>query len=159
MPTAFRAVLAGWLTMVVVGTAAAQYDINWWTVDGGGAMFTMGGAYELSGTIGQPDAGAAMTGGSYELVGGFWAIGAAAPPVTCVGDANGDGLVNFADISPFIAAIKAGNAGAWTCNLAGGFGPYLNSDTNGDGVVNFSDISPFIALIKAPPPPCVSTCP
>ncbi|MBK9120071.1 MAG: lamin tail domain-containing protein [Phycisphaerales bacterium] len=80
-------------------------------------------------------------------------------PTTCPGDANGDTLVNFADISPFIAAIKAGSAANWTCNLAGGFGPYLNSDANGDGVVNFADISPFIALLKAPPAPCVSTCP
>ncbi|MBK9118078.1 MAG: right-handed parallel beta-helix repeat-containing protein [Phycisphaerales bacterium] len=80
-------------------------------------------------------------------------------PTACPGDANGDGVVNFADISPFIAAIKAGNAGNWNCNIAGGFGPYRNSDANGDQVVNFADISPFIALLKAPPPPCVSTCP
>ncbi|MBK9119984.1 MAG: hypothetical protein IPM18_10365 [Phycisphaerales bacterium] len=80
-------------------------------------------------------------------------------PQVCPGDSNGDTFVNFADISPFIAAIKAGNAGNWTCNLAAGFGPYLNSDANGDGVVNFADISPFIALLKAPPAPCVSVCP
>ncbi|MBK9118686.1 MAG: hypothetical protein IPM18_03655 [Phycisphaerales bacterium] len=80
-------------------------------------------------------------------------------PSSCPGDSNGDGVVNFADISPFIAAIKAGNAGNWTCNLGAGFGPYLNSDANGDGVVNFADISPFIGLLKAPPPPCVSVCP
>ncbi|MBK9118685.1 MAG: hypothetical protein IPM18_03650 [Phycisphaerales bacterium] len=81
------------------------------------------------------------------------------PPPFCPGDSNGDGVVNFADISPFIAAIKAGNAGNWTCNLGAGFGPYLNSDANGDNVVNFADISPFIGLLKAPPPPCVSVCP
>ncbi|MBK9118514.1 MAG: hypothetical protein IPM18_02780 [Phycisphaerales bacterium] len=82
-----------------------------------------------------------------------------APPTVCPGDANGDGAVNFADISPFIAAIKAGSAANWTCNLAAGFGPYLNSDANGDGVVNFADISPFIALLKNPPAPCQSLCP
>ncbi|MBK9119179.1 MAG: S8 family serine peptidase [Phycisphaerales bacterium] len=80
-------------------------------------------------------------------------------PETCPGDANGDGVVNFADISPFIAAIKAGSAANWTCDLPGGFGPYLNSDTDGDGMVNFADISPFIGLLKAPPAPCVSACP
>ncbi|MBK9118369.1 MAG: hypothetical protein IPM18_02040 [Phycisphaerales bacterium] len=80
-------------------------------------------------------------------------------PENCPGDANGDGVVNFADISPFIAAIKAGSASTWTCDLAAGFGPYLNSDANGDEVVNFADISPFIALLKNPPDPCVSVCP
>ncbi|MBK9119347.1 MAG: hypothetical protein IPM18_07045 [Phycisphaerales bacterium] len=81
-----------------------------------------------------------------------------APPI-CPGDANGDGVVNFADISPFIAALKAGSATNWTCDLGAGQGPYLNSDANGDGAVNFADISPFIALLKDPPPPCVSVCP
>ncbi|MGQ9556150.1 MAG: hypothetical protein ACUVWR_18770 [Anaerolineae bacterium] len=37
---------------------------------GGGQM--AGGAYSLSGTVGQADAGAVMSGGSYSLSGGFW---------------------------------------------------------------------------------------
>lgn len=72
----------------------------------------------------------------------------------CPGDLNCDTHVNFADISPFIAAIKAGGPGAWN-----GECPYLNGDFTGDGVVNFTDISPFIAALKAPPPPCVSGAP
>ncbi|MBK9121404.1 MAG: hypothetical protein IPM18_17635 [Phycisphaerales bacterium] len=60
------------------------------------------------------------------------------------GDINCDGVVNFADISPFIAAIKAGSLEAWTEPC-----PWLNADANRDGTVNFADISPFIALIKA----------
>ncbi|MBK9119376.1 MAG: hypothetical protein IPM18_07205 [Phycisphaerales bacterium] len=83
----------------------------------------------------------------------------ARPVTSCPGDSNGDTLVNFADISPFIAAIKAGSATNWTCDLAAGLGPYRNSDANGDGTVNFADISPFISLLKNPPPQCSSTCP
>ncbi len=49
------------------------YDLAWSTIDSGGAMFSTGGGYSLGGTIGQPDAGAALSGGSYTLVGGFWA--------------------------------------------------------------------------------------
>jgi hypothetical protein len=30
--------------------------------------------YSVSGTIGQPDAGATMTGGAYAVTGGFWAL-------------------------------------------------------------------------------------
>lgn len=63
-------------------TAAAQpgngYTLTWWTVDGGGASSSTGGDYSLAGTIGQPDAGPALTGGSYVLAGGFWGVGAAA---------------------------------------------------------------------------------
>ncbi|MCI0474659.1 MAG: hypothetical protein L0Y55_00270 [Anaerolineales bacterium] len=47
------------------------YELSWWTVDGGGATFSTGGAYSLGGTIGQADAGA-LSGGSYALSGGFW---------------------------------------------------------------------------------------
>ncbi len=49
------------------------YDLTWNTFDGGGGTST-GGGYEVSGTIGQPDASAAdaMIGGSYSLTGGFW---------------------------------------------------------------------------------------
>jgi hypothetical protein len=50
---------------------SASYDLSWWTVDGGGG--TIGdGAYALSGTAGQPDAGLALGGGTYTLAGGFW---------------------------------------------------------------------------------------
>lgn len=41
------------------------------TLDGGGGAST-GGAFTLSGTIGQPDASNAMTGGAFQLTGGFW---------------------------------------------------------------------------------------
>lgn len=47
------------------------YELVWSTVDGGGIMFSAGGDYSLSGTIGQPDAGA-MSAGGYTLFGSFW---------------------------------------------------------------------------------------
>jgi hypothetical protein len=53
------------------------YDLSWWTVDGGGWMFSSGGGYDLGGTAGQPDAGW-LSGGSYTLGGGFWGGGALA---------------------------------------------------------------------------------
>lgn len=52
-----------------------SYEISWFTVDGGGGA-SSGGAYSVSGTIGQPDAGV-MNGGSYSIVGGFWGVVAA----------------------------------------------------------------------------------
>ncbi len=44
-------------------------------MDGGGGTST-GGVYSVTGTIGQPDAGA-MSGGNYTLQGGFWGLIAA----------------------------------------------------------------------------------
>ena len=46
-----------------------QYELNWYTIDGGCGRST-GGPYELIATIGQPDA-AWSSGGDYELLGGF----------------------------------------------------------------------------------------
>ena len=52
---------------------AQSYSIDWYKIAGGGGTST-GGTYQVSGTIGQPDAGGAMTGGNYSLTGGFWAL-------------------------------------------------------------------------------------
>jgi hypothetical protein len=66
--------LALLLIAAAEGAAATGYDLSWWTVDsGGGTSSSAGGNYTLSGTIGQPDAGAAMNGSGYSLAGGFWA--------------------------------------------------------------------------------------
>jgi len=50
-----------------------SYSIDWFKIAGGGGTST-GGTYQVSGTIGQPDASGAMTGGSYSLTGGFWSL-------------------------------------------------------------------------------------
>jgi hypothetical protein len=53
-------------------TAHAQsYSIDWYKIAGGGGA-SIGGTYQVSGTIGQPDASGASTGGNYSLTGGFW---------------------------------------------------------------------------------------
>ena len=48
------------------------FDLTWSTIDGGGGTST-GGVFSISGTIGQPDAGA-MSSGSFQLTGGFWGV-------------------------------------------------------------------------------------
>jgi len=55
---------------LITSSSLGQYEINWYTIDGGGGR-SSGGPYELLGTIGQPDA-AWSRGGDYELLGGFW---------------------------------------------------------------------------------------
>jgi hypothetical protein len=95
---------------LAVAVASAQPAIDWYTIDAGGDYST-GGAFELEGTIGQPDAGspaAPMTGPGapgFELVGGFW-------PVTqvcyCPGDLNHDGRRDGLDIQQMIYCVLAG---------------------------------------------------
>jgi hypothetical protein len=53
--------------------SAQSYNINWYKIAGGGGT-SSGGAYTLTGTIGQPDASSVMTGGNYSLTGGFWSL-------------------------------------------------------------------------------------
>ena len=60
------------LLIVLAGTQlAGGFELDWSTIDGGGVMWSTGGDYKLSGTIGQPDAGSS-SGGAYVLHGGFW---------------------------------------------------------------------------------------
>ena len=65
---------SGWLAILLLagaGSASAQYSLDWFTVDGGGGT-SAAGNYSVVGTIGQPDAGPGMSGGSYTLRGGFF---------------------------------------------------------------------------------------
>jgi len=63
-------IIAGTLFTGVSASTQSDYDIDWWTIDGGGGT-SDGGNYSLSGSIGQPDAGVS-SGGSYTLKSGFW---------------------------------------------------------------------------------------
>ncbi len=115
------------LAMLTLAAAAeAQVSIDWYTIDCGGGTST-GGGLSLSGTIGQFDAGAPMTGGSLSVQGGFWAV-----PPFCPGDFNGDGQVNTQDLTLFL--IKFGQ------NVGAG----VLQDMNGDGVVNTQDLTLFL---------------
>lgn len=65
----------------------------------------------------------------------------------CPGDCNCDGLVNFADINPFVAGLSSPSQ---QCNPT-------NFDINGNGGVGFDDINPFVALLSSSSLPIV--CP
>ena len=58
-------------------------------------------------------------------------------PADCLlGDLNGDTVVDFLDISPFISALTSGQ---FQCE----------ADINQDSVVDFLDISPFIGILSS----------
>ena len=72
---------------------AQQYSVAWYKIAGGGGAST-GSTYQVTGTIGQPDAGTAMSVGTYSLTGGFWSLIAVvqisgAPSLTITHSVNG----------------------------------------------------------------------
>ena len=105
------------------------FDLTWNTIDGGGVMRSTGGAFELSGTIGQPDAGR-MAGGSFELNGGFWFE--VAP-----GDCTEDGGTNLIDYFEF--------TGCFSGPIVDGIGPVCLGcfDFDGDDDVDMLDFAEF----------------
>ena len=70
-----------------------------------------------------------------------------AGPGLCAGDINCDGVVDFDDIDPFVAALGCPGGVGWPHEC-----PWLNADCNDDNDVTFDDIDPFVARIGA-------TCP
>ena len=50
------------------------YSTAKFAIAGGGGLNSTGGVYAVSGTIGQHDASGPLYGGTYTLVGGFWAL-------------------------------------------------------------------------------------
>ena len=61
------------LALCGANVQSQDYSIDWHKIAGGG-WSSSNGQYSICGTIGQPDAGAAMTRGAYSLTGGFWSI-------------------------------------------------------------------------------------
>jgi hypothetical protein len=68
-----RVIPAALVTLLIISGQVLSQGSN--TLRGsftGGGTTSTGGEYVLRGSIGQPDAGAALTGDGYTLVGGFW---------------------------------------------------------------------------------------
>ena len=61
------------LLLWVSAVPAQNYSIDWYKIAGGGGTST-GSVYSVSGTIGQPDASGAMSGGNFSVTGGFWSL-------------------------------------------------------------------------------------
>ena len=84
-------------------TCAQSFEIDWFTIDGGGSMSNEARGLEVSGTIGQPDAGV-MTGGGLTLTGGFWFE-------IPLGDCEEDGDVDLIDTYWFTRCLRGPDVG------------------------------------------------
>jgi photosystem II stability/assembly factor-like uncharacterized protein len=72
---------------------------------------------------------------------GAWSI-----PIVIPGDMNGDGLVNFGDINPFVLALS--NPALYAQQYPS-IDANLSGDMNGDGTLNFGDINGFVFLLSS----------
>lgn len=63
-------------------------------------------------------------------------------PSACLGDLNCDGVVNFRDIDPFVAALGYPGGAGWPYPC-----PWTNADVNQDGNVTFKDINAFVTAL------------
>jgi len=124
------------LLAAVCGASTQSFSIDRFAMAGGGGAST-GGAFESSGTIGQPDAGA-MNGGSYSLAGGFWGASQTPPAadsvIIRVRVVNGEVHLRFTGIPGRIYYVERAHsvAGPWPERLATITMPI-------DGVVDFVD--------------------
>ena len=111
----------------------AEFDLTWHTIDGGGVMRSTGGDFELSGTIGQHDAGR-MAGGDFELTGGFWFE-------VLPSDCDEDGVVGLLDYDSFETCITGPGGGPLPagCNCF---------DFDQDGVVTLADFATMQELFN-----------
>ncbi len=109
----------------------ASPDLSWRTIDAGGGT-SAGGPFSLTGTIGQHDAGPALSAGGLTLGGGFWSNLDGLPH--CPADFNRDGVADFFDYLDFATAFAAEDPSA---------------DLNNDGVVDFFDYLDFVRAFDA----------
>jgi hypothetical protein len=117
------------LSLFAHAARSQSYFIDWFTMDGGGGTST-GGVYSVSGTIGQPDAGPAMSGSNFALSGGFWSLlsvvqVSGAPTLTIVSGAPGTATVSW---SPNTAGFMLQETWSlspanWTNSLSGATNP------------------------------------
>ena len=128
------AILTSTALVIATGMVAAQLEISRSNVDGGGVLRSTGGTFELSGTIGQPDAGV-MTGGDFILTGGFWFE---TPP----GDCNQDGGTGLLDMRTFTNCMTGpASAPAGECRCF---------DVNHSGSSDLTDFAEFQTAFGGP---------
>ncbi len=126
-------ILAATLAMATTLTASA-YEINWHTPDAGGV--SDGAGYQLSGAIGQADAGT-LGGGGYRLFGGFYTLNGTSAEEPCPGDTNGDDFVDLSDLSLLLGVFG-------TCQDELQFAP--EADFDNSGCIDLADLSLLLGL-------------
>ena len=111
---------------------AQNYSVSWYKVAGGGGTSTNGN-YQISGTIGQPDASGAMSGGNYSVTGGFWSfiqvVQTPGAPTLYVSHAGNTVTVYWQNTSGW-NLVQSGNLTTPMISWTASSSPTLNNGTN-----------------------------
>jgi hypothetical protein len=131
---------------------AAAYQLNWYSINGGGATNASSTNYQMGLSVGQSVAGAA-SGTNYDVGIGFWygaAAGGGGCPIVVSGDLNLSTTVTSADIIVAVNFVFKGGPTPLPCAA--------NGDVNCNGAVTSADIIVLVNFVfKGGPPPC-NTC-
>ena len=141
-----------WIVCFVViawnaSAADPVYQIDWYTIDGGGGTST-GGVYTLSGTIGQPDAGRqSSANGNFVVEGGFWggvfAVQQLGAPTLHIVPSGSDVIISWDPNTPGFTLQEIGTLSSanWSFSASG---------TTNPATVPASFNSRFYRLIRQP---------
>lgn len=134
-----------------VPSARAAYQLNWYSINGGGAINASSTNYRMGLSVGQSVAGSA-SGTNYDMGIGFW-YGASAGggcPIVLSGDVNLSTTVTSADIIVLVNFVFKGGADPLPCQA--------NGDVNCNGAVTSADIIVLVNFVfKGGAAPC-NTC-
>ncbi|MEI6078113.1 MAG: hypothetical protein WCS94_21210 [Verrucomicrobiota bacterium] len=128
------------VTALIISTIgfAQTYSVDWYKIAGGGGTST-GGTYQVSGTIGQLDAGGAMSGGNYSVAGGFWAlinvVQTPGAPTLYVSHSGNTVTVYWQNVSGW-NLIQSSNLATPVASWMASSSPTLNNGTNYLNIVN-----------------------
>ncbi|MBX3368265.1 MAG: hypothetical protein KF912_13215 [Phycisphaeraceae bacterium] len=125
------------LAALAAVASAASPNILRHVIAGGGRR-SVGGAYVVTGTIGQALAGPVsgpMTGGPYSVQSGFWP---GPGPIQCLADYNLDGEVDILDFLDFMNDFGTCNGQPAPC------GETFDADLTGDTIVDILDFLDFM---------------
>ena len=127
--------------------SAPNYNLDWWSINGGGDVAASSASYQMGMSVGQSVAGEASS-ASYGMGIGFW-YGAASTgcSITMTGDVNTNGSITSADIIYLVGYVFKGGAAPLPCAASG--------DVNCNGSVTSADIIYLVGYVfKGGPAPC-----
>lgn len=119
------------MCLITPNTIASDYDIKWFDTSSIGSETQSISDHAINGSIGQFAPGPSGSKAGYKINGGFW------PGFwtmqSCLADLNGDGELDFFDVSAFLVGFADMEPLA---------------DFNNDGLFNFFDVSVFLVAFK-----------
>lgn len=137
------------ITAVTFAQSGGGFELTWSTVDNGGGTSSSGG-FELSGTIGQPDASEPIGNGTFTLKSGFWQSICAAPEAVTgetIQPSGSSVQLGWTSSAVSFNIYRAANDPYFTpgATYASGTSPWTDPDSNVLGNV----VSNYTYLIRA----------